>query len=93
MAAAVAHPATRSGMSPTDPGSVTGRTNANSSDVAELASTELTTPAKMMPNATTSVTITASHTSRAARLPMQTRTAPATPSATCACTRSAIEPE
>ncbi len=85
-------PATRSGTFDSEPGSVTGRTNASSNEVDELASTELTTPEKSTKNPTTTIDAVASQMVRLASVPRQTSTAPTTTSATWACTRSAIVP-
>ena len=66
--------------------------NASSSDVVAPASTELTTPAKSTPNATSAIAIAASHAEREASVPRHTNTPPATASAACACSRSRIGP-
>jgi hypothetical protein len=66
--------------------------NASSNDVVAPASTELTTPAKSTPNATSAIATAASHAEREARVPTQTNTPPVTASATCACSRARIGP-
>ena len=66
--------------------------NARSSEVDAPARTELTTPANSTQKATIAIAIAASHGSRDASVPAQTRTAPASPSVACACSRSRIGP-
>src|SRR4029079_14110050 len=60
--AAIAQPASRSGTADAGAASDTGKMNASSSAVVAPASTELTTPAKITPNATTAIATVASHT-------------------------------
>ena len=66
--------------------------NASSSAVVAPASTELTTPAKITPNATTAIAMAASHTVCEASVARQTNTPPVTASAACAWSRSAMGP-
>ncbi len=54
-AEAMPQPASRSGIEETGPGSETGRMNASSSVGVAPARTELTTPAKSTPNATSAI--------------------------------------
>ena len=91
-AAATAQPASRSGIDETSPGSDTGRMKASSSDVVALASTELTTPAKITQNATSAMATAASQSLREASVARQTNAPPASASAACACQRSRIVP-
>ena len=66
--------------------------SASSRETVAPASTELTTPEKRIPSATTAVTATAVHVEREASVPTHTRHAPASPSAACDPSRVRIGP-
>ena len=91
-AAAVPQPARRSGIAEAGAAIETGRMSASSRETVAPASTELTTPEKRIPSATTAVTATAVHVEREASVPTHTRHAPASPSAACDPSRVRIGP-
>jgi hypothetical protein len=91
-AEAMLQPISRSGIVEAGLACETGRMNASSSEVDALASTELTTPAKSTPNATTAIAAAASQGLRDASVPVQTSAPPATARAACACRRSRMGP-
>ena len=65
---------------------------ASSNDVVALASTELTTPAKITPKPTTAIATAPSQAERDTRVPANTKTAPTSTRAMWACRRSRIGP-
>src|SRR5207302_6736696 len=78
---ATPHPATRSGIDETAPGSDTGRMSESSNAVVAPARTELSTPANRTAKASAAVTTAASQVVREARVPMQMKAAQASASA------------
>ena len=91
-AAEIPQPATRSGISESGPGQRHGSTNASSSGVVALATTELTTAPKSTMNPTANMPIVASAVEFETSVPRQIITMQAMPRSACDRNRSSRVP-
>ena len=89
---AIDQPASRSGIEDAGPGSDTGRMKPSSSEVVAPASTELTTPEKMIATPIAPIAATAATSERETSVPRQVMTAPTTTSAAWDSARSRSVP-